>query len=329
MAELSPDGTEAIARIVYWGAEGSGKTTNLRTIHARMKANKRGELREVPTRLDPTIHYEALPIELGEVNGIRTRIHLIAVPGAPEQRPTRKQLLDQVDGVVLVVDSQADRIDANLSAFEELRQGLAAYGRSLDSIPVVIQYNKHDLEDSFALEELHKKLQLESAAVFQSVATEWSAVRQTLTTISKNVVRAMRTVPAAPPPPPALPDPVPVYDPDSLSSRAEAPPEPVPADLMEEAILAEAAQPVEAQALNAQAMETQLALDRPWEDLAGEAAKPTSMRLDGDLRIVSVGQPVLDPPRGLRVPVVLGNSDGQTASLAITIQLDPLLDPET
>ena len=46
---------EVNARIVYWGVEGAGKRTNLRVIHAKLRADHRGELRELPTRIDPTV----------------------------------------------------------------------------------------------------------------------------------------------------------------------------------------------------------------------------------------------------------------------------------
>ncbi|HKE12042.1 MAG TPA: ADP-ribosylation factor-like protein [Myxococcota bacterium] len=192
MAEPAPSQPNVNARIVYWGAPGSGKTANLRMIHAKLRADHRGELREVPTRLDPSVSYEMMPIELGEVAGVRTRIQIIAVPGGPEQAPTRKQLLDKVDAVVFVVDAQRDRIDANVACFEELRRALAAYGRALESVPMVIQYNKRDLADPFALEELHRKLDIRGAGVFEAVATEGTGVLQTLTTVSKRVIRARR-----------------------------------------------------------------------------------------------------------------------------------------
>jgi len=192
MAEPAPAQPNVNARIVYWGASGSGKTANLRMIHAKLRSDHRGELREVPTRLDPSVCYEMLPIELGEIAGVRTRIQIIAVPGGPEQGPTRKQLLDKVDAVVFVVDAQRDRIDANVACFEELRRALAAYGRALESVPMVIQYNKRDLADPFALEELHRKLDIRGAGAFEAVATEGTGVLQTLTTVSKRVIRARR-----------------------------------------------------------------------------------------------------------------------------------------
>ena len=98
--------TEVNARIVYWGIAGAGKRTNLRVIHAKLRPDHRGELRELPTRLDPTVTYCMLPIELGEVSGVRTRIQVVTAPSGPEQAPTRKQLLDRVDGVVFVVDAR-------------------------------------------------------------------------------------------------------------------------------------------------------------------------------------------------------------------------------
>src|SRR5215469_10831799 len=192
MAEPAASQPNVNARIVYWGAPGSGKTANLRMIHAKLRADHRGELREVPTRLDPSVSYEMMPIELGEIAGVRTRIQIIAVPGGPEQAPTRKQLLDKVDAVVFVVDAQRDRIDANVACFEELRRTLAAYGRALESVPMVIQYNKRDLADPFALEELHRKLDIRGAGAFEAVATEGTGVLQTLTTVSKRVIRARR-----------------------------------------------------------------------------------------------------------------------------------------
>jgi hypothetical protein len=188
----SPDPSAVSARIVYWGAEGAGKRTNLRVIHAKLRADHRGDLRFLPTRLDPTVVYGVLPIELGEVGGIRTRIQIVSVPGDADQIATRKQLLDRADGVVLVMDSRRERLAENVASFEELRSALAAYGRRLDEMPLVIQYNKRDLADSFAMEELHRKLSMRGVAAFEAAAKDGTGVLQTLTTISKRVIRSLR-----------------------------------------------------------------------------------------------------------------------------------------
>jgi signal recognition particle receptor subunit beta len=188
----APDPSAVNARIVYWGADGAGKRTNLRVIHAKLRPDHRGELRSVPTRLDPTVSYTTLPIELGEVGGVRTRIQVVAVPGEREHAPTRKQLLDRTDGVVLVLDARRERLGDNLASLEELRRALAAYGRRIEELPLVVQYNKRDAADPFALEDLHRKIGLRGVAAFEAVAKDGTGVLQTLTTISKRVIRNLR-----------------------------------------------------------------------------------------------------------------------------------------
>ena len=149
MAKVSGGGDEVNARIVYWGIEGAGKRTSLEGVYRKLRPDHRGEMREVPTRFDPSVSYTVLPIELGDLGGLRTRIELVAVPGAPEHAPTRKQLLDQVDGIVFVVDCRRERAEENLTSLEELTKALEDYARSIDEIPFVVQYNKRDLADAY------------------------------------------------------------------------------------------------------------------------------------------------------------------------------------
>jgi signal recognition particle receptor subunit beta len=322
----APSSHEVTARIVYWGAAGAGKSTSLRTIHAKLKADHRGDFQELPTRLDPTVTYETFSIQLGSISGMKTRLQVLAVPGGPGLEATRKQLLDRVDGVVLVLDSQADRLDANLESLDELRKTLTDYGDSFNQIPLVVQYNKRDLGDPFAIEELHRRLNLDDAAVFETVATEGSGILQSLTTISKRVVRVMRERGLEPEPIAptrgAESAPAPARVPSPL---AEAPAENLRTHtIMEEAILSEGR---DRAAHSADAVtDAQIALDRPWPALRSEAKAGHGARIGADLKIVSIGQTCRTGDRAVRIPLVLGNDDGETVTLSLTIQLDPLLD---
>jgi signal recognition particle receptor subunit beta len=327
MAEIRTGDTQVDARVVYWGVEGSGKTTNLNAVFTKLRPDHRSDLQEVPTRFDPTVCYEVLPIELGEISGVRTRIQIIAVPGAPEHGPTRKQLLDQVDGIVMVIDSRSERIDDNLASFDELRTSLAAYGRSLDEVPIVVQYNKRDLADPYVLEELHRKLDLAGAAIFEAVATEGTGVLQTLSTISKRVIRTLRERPgnddelAPSPEPQATPS---VATPPSEASHSQ--PEASPGQRMEEAILGEDQHP-EAEAIESTTRATEELLDAPaWPEIAGEIERSRGPRIGPGLTIVSVGEATRAGERSVRIPLVLGDPDGETATVALTIELDPLVD---
>ena len=329
MAKISAESTEVNARIVYWGVEGAGKKTSLRKVVTKLRPDHRGEMRSIATPLDPSVSYTVLPIELGEIGGVRTRIEMLAVPGAAEQAPTRKQLLDQVDGIVFVVDSQRERIAENVASLDELRKALADYARSIEQIPLVIQYNKRDLSDPYVLEELHRRLAVGNATVFEAVATEGTGLLQTLSTISKKVIRALREQRIEPnkeEAPAYEPAPA-VQAPEFPSTRVEAPAPlaaPLPVATMEEAILAEPDHP-DAGQIEAAAFATEAVLDEPWHDTGGVLEETLGARIDETLSIVSVGEAVRADARSIRIPLVLGDADGQTSTVVLTIRLDPLI----
>lgn len=322
MAKVSRDAAAVRARIVYWGIQGSGKSTNLRSAYSKLRPDHRGEIREEPSRLDPSVSYEVLPISLGEIAGMRTQIEMLSVPGGNDQAPMRKQLLDQVDGIVVVVDGTAS-IEDNTAAIDELRQALAAYGRRLDAMPVVLQYNKRDIADPYAMDDIHRKINLGDAPVFEAVATEGTGVLQTLSTISKRVIRSLReegiggrppqTADAAPRPAPAAP---PRREPASSVER------------MEEAILSEGAS-LETDALDTAANDARTLLDSPIPSLGGEIARPDGARLGSDLSIVSVGEAKRAGDRSVRLPLVLGDGEGGTSTVVLTIQLDALVEEDS
>jgi len=340
MAKISPESDEVNARIVYWGVEGAGKKTSLQNVVTKLRPDHRGEMRSVATPLDPSVSYTVLPIELGDIGGVRTRIEMVAVPGAPEQAPTRKQLLDQVDGIVFVVDSERDRVEENVASLEELRKALADYARTLEQIPLVIQYNKRDLADPFSLEALHRRLAVGDSTVFEAVATEGTGLLQTLSTISKKVIRTLReqrveseAAEAAPEPTvvaeaPALEPPVaeaPAAAAETPFTHVDAAVSEAPGAEMEAAILNEAEHPEFAE-IDAQALATESVLDQPWHHGTEEVSARVGARIDGDLTIVSVGEAARADDRSVRIPLVLGDAEGATSALVLTIRLDPLTD---
>jgi signal recognition particle receptor subunit beta len=333
MAEINQEKAEVNARIVYWGVEGGGKTTNIRSIFGKLRPDHRGEFRQRPTPLDPTVTYDCLPIELGEIAGLRTQLQIIGVPGAPEHAPTRKALLDQVDGVVFVVDAQRDRIDENLASFEELREAFGDYGRSLSELPLVVQYNKRDLADPFALEELHRRLDLSGTAAFEAVATDGVSVLQTLTTISKRVIRVLRQQAEE-----ALASSTEEslqegLEEDAAPSDAD-PPHPQPAEDAPQAGLTSESVPLEttlrteeshpdADSIELTAVETESLLDSSFDELTdGLDAEVELPGLDASFSIVSVGQAERVGPRSVRLPLVLEEAGGGRLDLALRVSLD-------
>ena len=305
MARVSA-GTSAVnARIVYWGVPGAGKTANLRTAHSRLRPDHRGQVREIESRLDASVLYEELPISLGEVAGTRTQIEMVTVPGRADHREVREELLQDVDGVVFVVDTTAP-LQANADSLEELREALAVHGHKLEDTPFVIQYNKRDIADPYALDDIHRGLDMGGVPVFEAVATDGAGVLQTLSTISKRVIRALR---------------------DGPPTTETAPADPDAASRMQAALETEGAEP-DAFDLDALASDAQALFEdeNPFE--TGEIGASGGARISSDLSIVSVGEATRAGERAIRVPLVVGDPEGGTATLVLTLQLDAIAEPE-
>ena len=149
---------EVTLKIVYYGVGLGGKTTNLETIHAETRPESRGKLVSVNTEAERTLFLDFLPLRLGKFRGYTVRLHLISVPGQIAQDSTRQMVLRNVDGVVLVVDSQADAIEGNNYAIRNLDYNLRQDGTDPDRIPMVVQYNKRDLPGVLDVEELSERL---------------------------------------------------------------------------------------------------------------------------------------------------------------------------
>lgn len=190
MGTADRDAHEIHGKVVYWGPTGAGKSANLQFIYRKLKREHRGELSK-QTASDGKTTYDVLPVSLGAVRGYKTSIQISTVPGSPQAAALRKDLIQDVDGIVFVADLRPERHDATLASAAELRRHLSAQGRKIEDVPLVLQYNRRDLVDENAVERLHRKLGIKGAC-FEAVASEGTGVLQTLTTLSKLVLGELR-----------------------------------------------------------------------------------------------------------------------------------------
>ena len=149
---------EVTLKIVYYGVGLGGKTTNLETINAQTRPERRGKLVSVNTEAERTLFLDFLPLDLGKFRGYTVRLHLISVPGQIAQDSTRQMVLRNADGVVLVIDSQAGAVEGNNYSIRNLDYNLRQHGIDPDRIPMVVQYNKRDLHGILDVEELAERL---------------------------------------------------------------------------------------------------------------------------------------------------------------------------
>jgi len=192
MAVYNYAGGEVNIKIVYYGAGLSGKTTNLESIYAKMPRENKGKMVSMKTRTDRTLFFDFLPIEVGEINGLKTRFLLYTVPGQVYYNATRKLVLKGVDAVVFVADSAADRMAENKESLRNLEENLNDLGMSLKSIPWVIQYNKRDLPDITDIDTLERELNGQKAPSFEAVAATGEGVYETMEGIAQLVFKRIR-----------------------------------------------------------------------------------------------------------------------------------------
>ena len=175
-------------KIVYYGAALSGKTTCLEFLHERSDGKASQKL-SIDTGNERTLFFDFVPLFLSEVNGYKTRFHLYTVPGQVLYDDSRRLILKGVDGIVFVVDSLVEKMDANLKSLENLRTNLAEEGISFDKIPIVFQYNKRDLSQVANLEALQALINPQKAPNFESVATKGDGVFEAFKELAKLVIK--------------------------------------------------------------------------------------------------------------------------------------------
>ncbi|CAM2006888.1 GTPase domain-containing protein [Acanthopleuribacter pedis] len=180
---------ELTAKVVYYGPGLCGKTTNLQYIYDTLPGTAKGKMLSLATKTDRTLFFDFLPIDLGKIRGMKTKIQLYTVPGQVFYDTTRKLVLKGADGVVFVADSQAPMIEANIDSFQNLITNLKEQNIEIADMPHVIQYNKRDMKNVMAIEELQARVNTFNVPHFEAIAPKGVGVFETLKGISKVVLK--------------------------------------------------------------------------------------------------------------------------------------------
>ena len=90
---------ELTAKVVYYGPGICGKTTNLQFIHENLPGGVRGKMLSLATKTDRTLFFDFLPIDLGEIRGMKTRVQLYTVHRPPPFsgiEPVDRRILEKI-----------------------------------------------------------------------------------------------------------------------------------------------------------------------------------------------------------------------------------------
>jgi signal recognition particle receptor subunit beta len=185
---------ELTAKIVYYGPGLCGKTTNLQYTYDSLPDNvKKGKMLSLATKTDRTLFFDFLPLELGRIRGMKTRVQLYTVPGQVFYNSTRKLVLKGADGVVFIADSQSKMLEANVESYKNLEDNLREMGLRIEEIPLVMQFNKRDLPHLSSIEEMNAQINRHNAPFYEAVATSGIGVEDTLKAITKLVLNNLAT----------------------------------------------------------------------------------------------------------------------------------------
>ena len=188
MALINLAAREINYKIVYYGCGLCGKTTNIQYIHRRVNPGARGRLVSIATEEERTLYFDFLPLSLGTVKGLRTRFHLYTVPGQSFYNASRKLVLQGVDGVVFVADSQISRLDENVDSYLNLWDNLRSQSEDPGNLGIVLQMNKRDLSSIFSVADLTELLNHTGSPVIEACALTGVGVFETLKTVCKQVI---------------------------------------------------------------------------------------------------------------------------------------------
>lgn len=173
-----------VLKLVYYGPALSGKTTNLLQLHEQLVREGRGELMVLDTTNDRTIYFDLLPFFLTAPSGLKIKIKVYTVPGQVRHDATRKAVLQRADGVAFIADSQLGETGNNYNSFETLENNLSMVGLNIENLPLVIQFNKRDLNEIITEEQIHSTWDPTGIPVVMASALNGWGVLETFRTLA-------------------------------------------------------------------------------------------------------------------------------------------------
>ncbi len=179
------------AKVVYYGPPQSGKTTNLEQIHRITDPDGSNRLISLNTAQDRTLFFDLLPFSLGTVSGYDFKIQLYTVPGQVQYNATRRVVLAGADAVVFVADGQKTMARENLTALENMKVNLLANRLVPEKVPLVLQYNKQDLDALIPRAELDRSLNFWGRKAFPAVAARGEGVMETFAAVVQDMLAAI------------------------------------------------------------------------------------------------------------------------------------------
>ncbi len=171
MSTLTATGTRT-CRILYYGPRGAGKRENLRQIAGGVPSENRLQARGADE-----LAFRLRTGQDGEWRVVLQAVDTGREPGGDSGGGP------PFDGVVFVAHSAAPSLDTCLSAMEQLKAFLDAWGEDVTSVPLVIQYNAREQQGALPLDRLEGLLNPWGLLSFPASSRQGEGVKETLRSI--------------------------------------------------------------------------------------------------------------------------------------------------
>ena len=187
MSIINTNAKEIHCKILYYGPENSGKKSSLLYIKNHFKESK-SEFLILPFKKK----LYSLVLSIGKIFNFQTFFHIYNLNNnSPEEN---KILLNGTDGILFVASSDPKDKQKNINSLTELEKCLKEKNQSPFHLPIVLQYNKKDLENSRPIKQLRMELNKYNSKDFESSALNGEFVLEPLKQLCKLVLNNIKTI---------------------------------------------------------------------------------------------------------------------------------------
>lgn len=189
MAVFDPTEQRMCLRVVYDGAAGAGKTTNVRQLGSLFAHQRATEVYSPAELCGRTLYFDWMQIAAGVVSGFPLLCQVVSVPGQAALAERRRHLLASADVVVVVCDSSKGAIERTRGMLPLTDELALPWG---DPIPVVVQANKQDQRDAMDGNAIVARIGRSNVHVVEAIATEGIGVVDTFVAAVRSATRALQ-----------------------------------------------------------------------------------------------------------------------------------------
>lgn len=184
---------EIECKVVYYGPGLCGKTENIRYIYNNTNQDSRGQLVSISTEKERTLFFDFLLLYLGNLSGFNLKVNLYTIPAKTFYEESKRLIINGLDGVIFVADSQVTRMNANIESMENLKKDLSLLDMDINYTPFVLQYNKRDLPGIMPVDEMNRLLNPAGVPVYEASAQTGEGVFESLRGVTDQVVEKLHS----------------------------------------------------------------------------------------------------------------------------------------